>query len=164
MRPITWIDGFATQGDATTRGQKARPRLVSIEVDFDRTHAAAELVLEYEGSEVLGSAESPVRDPFEAAALATAVALAGCTGMVVDVTGVKTVWVSGHRVCTTLVSVPSLGVVAAGSVAVDEVSPFDAGAKSLLHAVNRLLTSPDDGLAPVDDRSVSAVSTRLPEA
>lgn len=117
-----------------------RPILVSLDVTPGPSATTVDVVLECDGRSFSGSVTRGATQTREASAEATAAALTSATEVPITVVGVRVFEVTGRRMCVTLVDVPAMEKFLAGSVVIEDGGEAEAAAKSVLHAVNRILT------------------------
>jgi hypothetical protein len=117
----------------------ARPHLSGVKVTLGSSTVTVDVMLEYDGRPFRGSVTRGVTETKEAAAEATSIALTNATEVPVTVVGVRVFEVTGRPMCVTLVDVPAIEKFLAGSVVI-EGDPAEAAVKSVLHAVNRILS------------------------
>jgi len=119
-----------------------RPVLAAAELSVNDHSATAHVTLVFGERQVQGSARRPVWEPYEAVAAATAMAISTATEILITVTAASTVTLHDRNLCITLVDVPALSKTLAGSVVIEGTEGVKAAARSVLHAVNRVITDP----------------------
>ena len=118
---------------------------LNIQLPMEQTANAvrATVALDFGERRVHGSATRPPELELECAAAGTALAIALGTEILVNVISTELVMVGAHRVCVTVVQLPGLGAYMSGSVVLDpDQDGPTVAAKSVLHATNRVITSP----------------------
>ncbi len=128
--------------DLTGNGSRARPVLVSVDMDLHGDAVAAEVVLRIGDETVGGHAMRPGAEANAAVAAATFRALTDATGVVMRTVAAELRSVADTPLAIVIVEVPALHASLAGCVVAVDASDRELYAKAALDAINRIVCSP----------------------